>query len=94
MNRWQQQYLEHYYKGQTPRDKTGQNMYEFLGKVEKEVTVHFPAFDGVNEYKPAHTETYTLSEDSCDMRNNIMSITALSLNVTRWQKNGYRIDCA
>ena len=91
MNNWQQVYCETYYNGKTPRSKQGKADFELLGKVKSTITVEFPDFNGINGLIPAHSETYIITKDNCDMPNGIISVDVLISNLNLWLSRGYKI---
>lgn len=82
MNKWQTAYCNEYYDGKKPRTKTGKEKLELLGQVKETVTVEFP--DG-------RTETYTVTENDCDMPNGKISVSVLASNLVLWTERGYKI---
>lgn len=93
MNKWQQKYVDEYYGGKKPRDKTGKLEFDLLSQVKEKVTVHFPDFKGVGgKFEPAHTETYTVTEDKNDMPNGLISACLLASNLALWASRGYKIE--
>ena len=93
MNKWQQRYVNEYYDGKKPRDKSGKLRFDLLGQVKEKVTVHFPEVKCENgKVRPAHSETYTVTEDKNDMPNGIISACLLSGNLALWASRGYKIE--
>lgn len=92
MNQWQKVYCEEYYKGKMPRSKQGKNDLELLGQMKSNVTIEFPDFHGANGFKPAHTETYTITEYDCNMPNGIISVSVLISNLNLWLSRGYKVS--
>ena len=92
MNRWQKVYCDTYHNGKTPRTKQGKADVELLGKIKSQVTVEFPDFNGANGFKPAHTETYTVTENECNMPNGKISVSVLISNLNLWLSRGYKIS--
>ena len=91
MNKWQEKYCETYYECKTPNTKLGKEEFEYLGVVGNTVTVHFPDFKGINGFKPAHTETYTITLDECDMPNGKIDVCTLASNLRFWIFRGYEV---
>ncbi len=75
-----------------PGDKRGKKQFELLGAVEDTVTVYFPEMKGVNGIKPAHSQTYLVTENRCDMPNGVISAVVLSWQMLGWSNKGYKID--
>ena len=91
MNRWQQVYCDTYYNGKMPRIKQGKQDFELLGKIKEKVIVEFPDFNGVNGFIPAHTDTYLVTEDECNIPKGKISVTVLVSNLNLWLSRGYKI---
>ena len=91
MNKWQQKYCDEYYKGKMPRNKQGKADVELLGKIKDTVTVEFPDFNGANGYIPAHTDTYVVTEDDCNIPQGRISVVVLISNLNLWMSRGYKI---
>ncbi len=92
MNKYQQEYLNIYYDGKKPRNKVGKEELELLGNIKGDkIRVHFPDFNGINGFKPAHVEEYQIT-DKCDMPNGKISVEVLSRNLSLWTERGYQID--
>ena len=87
MNKWQEKYCEEYYDGKMPRSKQGKYEFELLGKIKDTVTVEFPEFNG----KSAHAETYTVTEDDCNIPEGKISVCVLASNLTLWLSRGQKI---
>ena len=79
MNQWQEIYCNEYYNGKKPRSKAGKSEYELLSVIKSCVVVEFPQ----NGSTPAHTETYTVTPDECDIPNGKISVCVLVSNSTR-----------
>ncbi len=92
MNKWQKIFLDHYYKGEMPKDKRGLRQYDLLSGIQNTVSVTFPERMGVNGLKEEHTITYMVSEKDCDMQNGIISAKVLSWQLLTWDRNGYAIE--
>lgn len=91
MNQWQQKYCDIYYSGKKPRSKVGKEEFELLGQVKNYVTIEFPDFHGANGFQPAHSETYEVTLDACDMPNGKISVSVLASNLRLWTSRGYKI---
>lgn len=91
MNKWQEKYCNEYYNGKIPRSKKGKEDYEFLGKIKSKVTVEFPEFNGANGIIPAHTDTYIVTENDCNIPEGKISVTILIGNLKLWMSRGYKI---
>lgn len=91
MNKWQQKYCDEYYNGKMPRSKHGKADMELLGKIKDTVTVEFPDFNGANGFIPAHTDTYVVTEDDCNIPQGRISVTVLISNLNLWISRGYKI---
>lgn len=91
MNRWQQVYCDTYYEGKMPRTKAGKATFELLGKIKDQITVKFPDFNGLRGFEPAHTETYVVTENECNMPAGKISVSALSVNLPFWLERGYEV---
>lgn len=92
MNNWQKVYCDTYHNGKTPRSKTGKQDMELLGKIKSQVIVEFPDFTGANGFVPAHTDTYIVTEDDCDIPNGKISVSVLVSNVKLWLSRGYKVS--
>ena len=91
MNKWQEKYCAEYYSGKKPRSKVGKEEFELLGKVKEYVVVVFPDFTGANGFKPAHTETYKVTLDDCNIPEGKISVPVLASNLRLWVSRGYKI---
>ena len=91
MNNWQRVYCDTYYNGKMPRTAQGKADVALLGKIKSEVVVAFPDFEGVNGFRPAHTETYTVTEKECDIPNGKISVSVLISNLNLWLSRGYKV---
>ena len=91
MNNWQKVYCDTYYDGKLPKDKSGKEDMKLLGQIKSKVIVEFPDFNGVNGFKPAHTETYVVTENECDMPNGKISVSMLISNLNLWISRGYKV---
>ena len=91
MNRWQQVYCDTYYDGKVPRTKRGKMDMALLEKVKSQVTVEIPDFEGVRGFVPAHKETYTVTENDCDMPNGKISVCVLVGNLDLWLSRGWKV---
>ena len=89
MNKWQQIYCDIYHKGKMPRGKAGKQAVDLLGKVKSQITVEFPDFNGIHGFEPAHTETYIVTENECNMPEGKISVSALAGNLSLWLDRGY-----
>ena len=87
MNRWQKVYCDTYYKGKLPRSKQGKEDMRLLEQIKDTVTVEFPDFGSTT----AHTETYVVTEDECDIPNGKISVTVLISNLNLWLFRGYKV---
>jgi len=87
MNKWQTAYCNEYYNGKMPRSKEGKRKLELLEQVKETVTVEYPEINGT----PAHTETYQVTEDDCDMPNGKISVSVLLSNLTYWSFRGFKV---
>ena len=92
LNKWQKHYIDTIYNGRAPRSKAGKRELELLGKVKETVTVHFPDFNGIHGLEPAHTETYRVELDKCNMPKGIIRVDVLAGNLALWTERGYAID--
>lgn len=94
MNKWQEYFLKEYYNGKKPRDKVGKLELELLGQVREKVTIHFPKFESPIESQchEAHSETFTVTEDDCNMPEGIISVSVLAGNLRLWTSRGYEIE--
>ena len=88
MNKWQELFLNQYYKGEMPRDKRGLRQYELLENVGDTISVKFPA----NDSKSSRTVTYRVTENKCDMPNGVISAVVLSWQILFWARKGYKIE--
>lgn len=84
MNKWQQYYIDKYYNGKMPRSKKGKTDVALLGKIKNQVTVAFPDDYGKDGFKPAHTETFVVTESDCNIPDGKISLTALLNNIPYW----------
>lgn len=91
MNEWQKKYCDEYYNGKKPRSKVGLREFDLLGKVKNYVIVEFPEFSGVNGVVPAHTETYKVTLDDCNMPEGKISACVLAGNLSLWTSRGYSV---
>lgn len=92
MNKWQKKYCDEYCGGKKPRSKSGLAEFNMLGNIKDYVIVNFPDFNGENGFTPAHTETYKVTLDDCDIPNGKISVTVLASNLTLWASRGYTIQ--
>ena len=92
LNKWQKYYINIFYEGKMPRNKRGKRELELLGNVKDVVTVHFPDFNGIRGFEPAHSETFRVEFDDCNMPEGIIDIDVLSTNLPLWIDRGYKID--
>ena len=92
LNKWQKHYIDTLYEGKMPRDKIGKSQLELLKNVKETVTVHFPDFNGFHGFEPAHTETFRVELDECNMPKGIINVEVLSGNLMFWTFRGYAID--
>ena len=100
MNKWQKYYLKKHFGGTAPTDETGKKEIRLLEKCGSAVTVHFPDFSTKRYVNgslqtiviPKHTDTYTITEDECDILNGKISVQVLTANLILWTARGYQID--
>ena len=88
MNKWQQVYWSIYGR---PESRASIEAVRLLGEVKDQITVHFPDFDGIGGFKPAHTETYVITEQDCNMPAGKISVSVLAANIPLWIERGYEI---
>ena len=81
MNKWQKKYCDEYYNGKMPRSKQGKADMELLGQIKETVTVEFAN----------RTETFTVTEDDCDIPNGKISVPVLVSNLNLWLSRGQKI---
>ena len=91
LNQWQRVYCKTYFNGNLPNNKTGKHWFQVLGKIKSQVIVDKPDFNGINGFVPAHTETYVVTENECDMPNGKFSVSVLAGNLDLWTSRGYKI---
>lgn len=87
MNKWQKKYCDEYYKGKIPNTKQGKETVALLGDVKDTIIVEFPK----TKEKPAHIETYIVTEDDCDIPNGKISVSVLVSNLVFWKFRGYKV---
>ena len=92
MNKWQKIYCETYYGGKMPKTKHGKWAMNILSQIGNGITVHFPDFNGIHGFKPAHVETYIVTENELDLPNGKISVTNLVSNLELWISRGYKIE--
>ena len=88
MNKWQQAYCNIY---GYPQSKATREAVKLLGEVKEKVTVHFPDFNGIQGFKPAHTETYMVTMEDCNMPAGKISVSVLASNLPLWLSRGYEV---
>ena len=92
MNRWQEHYISTVCGGKIPRTRHEKRKLELLGNVAESVTVHFPDFNGIHGFETAHTETFRIELDDCNMPDGIINVRVLAGNLMLWTDRGYTID--
>ena len=87
-NKWQEYYRKNYCSGRADARR-----YELLGKIKGDkITVHYPDFNGIRGFVPAHEETFEITFEENNMPEGKISVPCLSANLDLWESRGYRID--
>ena len=82
LNKWQQKYIDVYYKGRMPRDKAGKQELALLGNLKSDkIRVHFSD----------KTEEYVITEE-CNMPEGKVSVEVLSSNLSLWTARGVKLE--
>lgn len=91
INVWQKVYRDIYFGGKKPRTKEGIYLDDLLSNVGRTVSVDVPDFNRINGFEPAHTETYIVTEDKCDMPAGLISVRVLASNLMLWLGRGWNV---
>lgn len=91
MNKWQERYKE-LIGGKVPSRGRERDEFNLLSGMKENVIVEFPDFNGVNGFKPAHTEEYIITMNDCNMPEGVISVEILASNLYLWNSRGYKIS--
>ena len=91
LNQWQQYFINVCYNGKVPRSQIGSRKLALLGQVKNMIKVDFPDFNGINGFEPAHSETYNVTLDQCNMPAGLISVDVLASNLVLWMQRGYKV---
>ena len=91
INVWQKVFRDELFGGKKPKGREGIYKDALLAKVGKTVMVEMPDFNSFSGFVPAHTETYMVTKDECDMDHGLISVMVLVSNLALWLDRGLTV---